>query len=96
MTVAEVSRFEEGAIWRLKQKAQFDYALANLIGISSARIMSTEVKFPTLYEAYPDYFEAELMKEAEEERAANETMNQFLEFANKHNAKKRKEGGEKT
>lgn len=96
MTVAEVSRFEEGAIWRLKQKAQFDYTLANLIGISSARMMSSDVKFPTLYEAYPSFFEEEAIKEAEEDRAATETINRFLEFANKHNAKIRKEGGDKT
>ena len=56
MTVAEVSRWEEGAMWRLKSKAQFDYVLADLIGISSARMMSDDVKYPSLEDAYPNLF----------------------------------------
>lgn len=97
MTPGEVQRYNDGAAWRLKSKAQFDYMLANLIGISSARMMSSDVKFPTLEEAYPGLFETkpEEVKELEEEqlRIQNST-NRFLEFAMKHNAKRRSEGVE--
>lgn len=97
MTPGEVQRYTEGAVWRLRSKAQFDYMLADLIGVSSARMMSSEVKFPTLEEAYPGLFEKkpEEIKELEEEqlRIQNST-NRFLEFAMKHNAKRRNKGVE--
>ncbi len=97
MTPGEVQRYSEGAVWRMQSQAQFDYMLANLIGVSSARMMSNEVKFPTLEEAYPGLFEKKSAeeKELEEEqlRIQNST-NRFLEFAMKHNAKRRNEGVE--
>lgn len=81
----------------MRSKAQFDYMLADLIGVSSARMMSNEVKFPALEEAYPGLFEKkpDEIKELEEEqlRIQNST-NRFLEFAMKHNAKRRNEGVE--
>lgn len=97
MTPGEVERYTNGALWRLKSKAQFDYMLADLIGVSSARMMSNEVKFPTLEEAYPGLFEKkpEEMKEIEEEqKRIQQSTNRFLEFAMKHNAKRRNEGVE--
>ena len=89
MTVAEVSRWEEGAMWRLKSKAQFDYVLADLIGISSARMMSDDVKYPSLENAYPNLFEQtpdEIMEQKKEEEIATQNLNRFMEFAMKHNA----------
>lgn len=89
MTVAEVSRWEEGAMWRLKSKAQFDYVLADLIGISSARMMSDDVKYPSLEDAYPNLFEQtpdEIMEQKKEEEIATQNLNRFMEFAMRHNA----------
>lgn len=99
MTIAEVMRFEEGAMWRLKQKAQFDYILANLIGISCARIMSKDVKYPAFDEAY-NFNEEHKEEEEENERIAQDTatqnsVNRFLEFAMKHNAKMKEGEGNK-
>lgn len=97
MTPGEVERYTNGALWRLKSKAQFDYMLADLIGVSSARMMSNEVKFPTLEEAYPGLFEKkpEEIKEIEKEQLRiQQSTNRFLEFAMKHNAKRRNEGVE--
>jgi ferritin len=99
MTIAEVTRYEEGAIWRLKQKAQFDYALANLIGISSARMMSNDVKFPAIEDVYSNLFEKPSQQElevAKEDEAVTKSVNRFMEFAMRHNSLKRKEGGENT
>ncbi len=74
-----------------------DYALANLIGVSSARMMSNEVQFPSIDEVYPNLFEKpkqETVEEVQEETAMTESVNRFMEFAMKHNSRKRKEGGE--
>lgn len=100
MTVAEIKRYIDGGLWRLKTKASLDYALANLIGISAARMISKEVEYPSLENAYPELFVNELetaKKEAEaEEIAIKKSTNRFLEFAMKHNAMKRGEVGDKT
>ena len=92
MTIAEIMRYEEGATWRLKQKAQFDYTLAYLNGISSARVVSKNVEFPNIEDVYTELFDKP--KKEKEEEAINaveiKSVNNFLAFAQKHNAKKRK------
>lgn len=94
MTIAEIKRFIEGATWRMKSKAQFDYMLANLIGVSVSRIISKEAEFPSIEKVYPTLFEKELMEIAEQEKQQEEankmitnSTNRFLEFALKHNAR---------
>ena len=98
MTIAEVMRFEEGAMWRMKQKAQFDYILANLIGISCARIMSKDVKYPAFNEAY-NFNDNEHQEEEENEQIAQDiatqNINRFLEFAMRHNARMKEGEGNK-
>jgi hypothetical protein len=103
MTVAELIRYEEGAHWRMKQRAQFDYTLANLIGVSSARMMSKDVVFPSVEEVYPTLFsksqaekDAEEKQRQEEELATQNSVNRFMEFALKHNSMMRREEGDKT
>ena len=59
MTVAEVERWQEGAVFRLKSKAQFNYILADLIGFSVSRMMSKDVKYPAIEDVYPELFEKE-------------------------------------
>ena len=100
MTVAELQRYIDGAMWRLKQRASFDYTLANLIGISNARLLSSDVDYPSLENAYSTLFADEISK-AEADRKAEEiaiqnSTNRFLEFAKKHNTKVRREVGDKT
>lgn len=94
MTVAEVERYIEGAIFRMKQKAQNDYILADLCGISSARMMSNDVKFPSIMEAYAHLFDKEIAeekkKEREEEIVLTNSLNNFMQFAQMHNSMMRK------
>ena len=94
MTKAEVERYLEGATWRLKVQAQFDYSLANLIGLAYARTQSNSVNFPTLEEAYASLFAEELQKKEDEVKAneirINNSRNRFMEFALRHNAKLKK------
>lgn len=92
MTLAEIERYCEGATWRLKQQAQFDYSLANLIGASVGRLLDSDCQYPTIYEAYPHLFEEEKPAPEEEiqsEIATTNSINNFLAFAMKHNAKMR-------
>ena len=97
MTKAEVERYLEGAAWRMKVKAQFDYLQADLFGISIARIFDSELEFPSVEQIYPFLFEntqnQEEQKNEEEIRMEN-SVNRFMEFALKHNAKHR-EGSDK-
>ena len=94
MTVAEIQRFMDGATWRMRTKAQFDYTLANLIGISSARMMSKEVKFPSISEVYPNLFEAVVEEKPKVDLNTEKSVNNFLARAMAINKAKKKSGGE--
>lgn len=93
MTIAEIERYCEGAVWRMKQQAQFDYSLADLIGLSVARLFESGNDLPTIYQIYPHLFEEEQKKEQDEMRqeeiATTNSINNFLAFAMKNNAKMR-------
>lgn len=88
MTVAEIMRYTEGAVWRLKTRAQFDYTLADLIGVSVARLLASEAKYPTIEEVYPTLFETQ-EEEKQVELAVETSKNRFLQFALQHNARMR-------
>lgn len=93
MTKAEIERYLEGAVWRLRIQAQFDYVLSNTIGLSMARMMDKNVKFPSVEEVYPTLFiepETEEKRIAEEERRMTDSANNFLAFARQHNARMNK------
>ena len=90
MTVAEVERWQEGAVFRLKSKAQFDYILADLIGVSVSRMMSKDVEYPSIEDVYPELFETEKEEHDEEAEIAQNNINRFMEFALKHNAMMKK------
>lgn len=89
MTKAEIERYMEGAAWRIKMRAQFDYKLADLLSFSVARVISENVHFPTLQEAYPDMFDEDTKQQEEKIKEAKmeSSINNFLAFAQKHNAK---------
>lgn len=80
MTIAEVDRFIKGARWRLQQKAQFDYCLANLIGISSARMLApNEVKLPELEDVYSNLFEKKKVEDPKPiDEITQKSVNNFL------------------
>ena len=90
MTLAEIVRWEKGAIYRLKTKAQFDYILADLIGISAGRMMSKDVKYPPIEDVYTGFFEQEKEEHDEEAEIATNNINRFLQFAMAHNAAMKK------
>lgn len=97
MTIAEIQRFVNGATWRMKSQAQFDYMLGHLIGLSVARVMSKDAKYPPIEEVYPDLFaeeikrKEEITREQQEEIKTQKSVNNFLAFAMANNAKRKKE-----
>ena len=70
-----------------KEKASFDYILADLIGKSVSRIYNSSNKIPEINEVYPSLFASQ---EVEEQRAAKRdelSALRFRQFANAHNKK---------
>ena len=90
MTLAEVVRWEKGAIFRLKSKAQFDYILADLIGISVGSKFSDKIEYPTIEKAYSGLFDEQKEEQNNEEIIAQNNVNRFMEFALRHNAMMKK------
>ena len=75
----------------MKSQAQFDYILANLIGISVSRVVSGDTEFPSIEKVYPTLFDDNdaavkaKQEQKEAEKAMEASTNRFLEFALKHN-----------
>lgn len=85
MTKAEVERYIDGAVWRIKQQAQFDYCLADLIGLSVGRLFNKNNSYPAIEEVYPTLFKKEIEESQQEEDITMKSINNFLQFANQHN-----------
>ena len=95
MTIAELERAinskkrirEQEA----KDKATFDYLLANLIGKSVARIYSSSNSYPGIEEAYPMFFDSEEIQEQKQQRKDELSALRFKQFATSFNSKYKKE-----
>ena len=97
MTFAELKRDVASRSRRRKldeqQRALFDYALAELIGRSVARVYSNSAKMPEIGEVYPSLFDTQAIEEQKAEKEAKLFALKFKQFAAAHNAKM-KDGGE--
>lgn len=92
MTVSEIERYLKGATWRYKTQAQLDYTLATLIGNAIGCVIG-DGQMIAIEDAYPSLFEVELQEKKEAIEAEQQTMksvNNFLEFAKRHNSKSTK------
>lgn len=99
MTPAEIERLIESKA-RVKakedkEKASFDYILADLIGKSISRIYSSSAKLPEINEAYPSLFESEDIEEKKQERKDELSALRFKQFAQAYNKNISKKEGEK-
>ena len=91
MTFAELERYinsrKRSIELEYKQKAVFDYTLADLIGRSVSRIYNSSNKMPPLSEAYPNLFdhvaEAEIIQKKKDDLSAL----RFKQFAQSYNKK---------
>lgn len=89
-TLAQVTRYVESynkqQEAQLQEKAFFDYQLANLIGLSVARLLSKDAKYPTFEKAYPFINNAQ-PKEVDEEWEMEVQHNKLREWAEQMNKK---------
>lgn len=91
MTIAELVRLIESLKRRekerLREKAVFDYNLANLIGKSMSRIFSSSNTYPELNEAYPDLFDSEELEKQKQAKRNELSALRFKQFANAFNSR---------
>ena len=89
MTLGELERAVESYKRVKKQQAQerasFDYALADLIGISVARIYSNSNKIPDISEVYPTLFDNQELQEKKQEKRMELSALRFKQFAESFN-----------
>lgn len=88
MTIGETKRAIESKR-RVKkieaqERATLDYIMADLIGRSVARIYSS-TEFPKLEDVYPMYFEKEEIKQAEDEKRMQLSIDRLQAFAESFN-----------
>ena len=95
MTIAEITRMAKSkqrtTITASKERALFDYLLADLIGKSISRIYSNSAKMPELYEVYPSLFEQEDIEEKKQEQRDTLSALRFKQFAQSYNKRFKKE-----
>lgn len=97
MTISEINRYVQSKIRVLnikqKQKAKFDYTLANLIGRNISIVLGGEAKLPPIEEVYPTIFaeeKKELDAKMEEQRMILSAL-RFKQFAQYSNNRFKKE-----
>lgn len=85
MDLGEISRYFKAYSvreeQRVKEQSSQLYLLANLIGLSNARIASEKAKFPSIEDVYPNLFEEEVYEMRT--RQSEERIKQFVERYNK-------------
>lgn len=91
MTPAEIERYIDSRNrvkeQEMKERAIFDYNLANLIGISVSRIYSKSNKFPSIEEAYPTLFKKEEIEQVKEDKITEQSVANFMAFADNFNSR---------
>lgn len=89
-TLSEVTRYvnahRKQQEYQLQEKAYFDYQLGNLIGLSVARLMSKDAKYPEFEKAYPFLSNTE-PKQVDEAWEMEVHHNKLLEWAEQLNRK---------
>ena len=91
MTLAELIRLVDSKkrtqLIQTKEKAMFDYTLANLIGRSIARLHSSANHYPSIAEAYPSLFTTEEIEEKIQDKKNELSVLKFKQFAQSYNKK---------
>ena len=95
MTISEITRMAKSkqrtTITASKERAVFDYLLADLIGKSVSRIYSNSARMPEVYEVYPSLFEQEDIEEKKQEQRDTLSALRFKQFAQSYNKRFKKE-----
>ena len=89
MTMAELQRAlasrKRVALEQARQKANYDYILADLIGRSIGRIYSSSTRIPDISEVYPTLFDTAEVAEARAAKQAELSALRFKQFADSYN-----------
>lgn len=93
MTIAELSRYVESRkrVMELeaREKATYDYILADLIGRSIARVHSSANHYPSIADAYPSLFNKEEMEEELQAKKDELSVLRFKQFAQAYTMKRK-------
>lgn len=91
MTIAELVRAvnskKRTTLEQARERAAYDYILADLIGRSIARIYDSANNLPSIHEAYPSLYSQEEVEEKKQEKQAELSALRFRQFANSYNKK---------
>lgn len=89
MTIIELNRAIESRervkIAQQKEKAIFDYNLADLIGRSISRLYSATATMPDISTVYPTLFDSQEIKEQRQEKLNELSAIRFRQFAQSFN-----------
>lgn len=89
MTLAELTRAIDSKKRIMereaRERASYDYILADLIGRSIGRIYSSSAKLPDISEVYPKIFDSNEVEEAKSAKRAELSAIRFKQFAKFHN-----------
>ncbi len=91
MTLGEVIRAIEAAkrkyLREQRERASFDYILADLIGRSVARIYNSSNTLPSMGDTYPSLFDSEEIEAQQRAKKQELSALRFRQFALSHNKK---------
>lgn len=91
MTMAELQRAlasrKRVMMQEARQKANYDYILADLIGRSIGRIYSSSTKLPDISTVYPSLFDSQEIEETRAAKKAELSALRFKQFADSYNKK---------
>lgn len=88
MTISELERYLNACRRRIKaqqkERAAFDYVLADLIGISVARNYSKK-RYPEIYKVYPSLFSKQEIEDSKQAAKDELSAARFRQFAHSFN-----------
>lgn len=91
MTIAELIRLVDSKkrtqLEAAKERAIYDYTLADLVGRSIGRLYSSANKYPTIADAYPSLFTTEEVDNILVEKKDTLSALRFKQFAQAYNDK---------
>lgn len=97
MTLPELERWfssRQRVIKReAREKATYDYILADMVGRSISRIYNSSNKLPEISDFYPSLFELQEIEDKKAEKRAELSAMRFRQFAKAHNDKFKSGGG---
>jgi hypothetical protein len=95
MTIGELTRafksLQRVEKQRAREKAIFDYNLADMIGRSIGRFYASSNKMPDISEVYPSLFDSKEIQEKRQEKQAELSALRFKQFAQSFNKRFHKE-----